>query len=614
MDIINLIFKKPQPGSIYYYTTIQDWWDYPTTPFISGVWAAVSIILFVVTSLLLIVRRNFQPLKSRSPLLLWVTMTGELAIVIWACMRMVVGRGNFPCVLYVMFFCLLPPMVFSPIVLRCWRLLFVSKLASTKTLLAAQSTGTEYDSIKRRFAFIKIVISTPFLLLLSIGIVLAHLLILGVALLVQPSKLDFIKGCFGGMVFIGIAACLTLGWGLLALISAIITKILVREPWGIARGIGLTVILIIPTTLFWFGLNAIPVYDYIVERYFPSSFFLFAILITDVILNSLITIALTWTHRAKLNKLQNELEEHKKGLLDILKDEESRKFLKEYSIKSFAPETVAFWEAVDKFKQVVMVKESEEERKSTARRIVADFIDPNGPLALNLTHANEWTTAITFAIDDPAGYYKSIQQKLKLQQETALQEEPSAQQLDTAIELRAPPSLPNGSPDVVLSQSLDTSLSVVMGIRTTQEDNVDFSLGAPNETPFSPPPASSMGGPEGGVEGIEGFKPAGVTPGGGTAGGDGTVYTDMNTDTSSSHHEEDPDEASKRGLMGRSPAKPVKEDISRLRSDIFDELQHWVERDMAQDLYARFKESKYWTDMNTAIKLRRDMLKTGGII
>lgn len=595
-EILELIFVTPGPGSKFYYENPEDWWDFETTPIASAVWVVGCLFLFGLTSLLLVLRRNYQPLKSRSPLLLWVTMTGELIIVVWACTRMVVGRSNFPCVLYVTFYCLMPPLVFAPIVLRCWRLLFVSKLASTKTLLAAQNTGTEYDSVKRRFAIIKIVISTPFLLILSLVIVLLHLIVAILLFIPDLSKLD-LKGCFAGMVFMAAAALITLFWGILALASAIVAKILVREPWGIARGIGVTVLGIIPATLFWFVLNVIPGYADIIERYFPSGFFLFAALVFDVFFNSLLTIVLTFTHTAKMAKMQTEIEAHKKGLIDVLQDPESRKFLKEFAVKSFAPETVAFWEAVDNFKAVVMVKETEEVRKSTARRIISDFIDPNGPLALNLTHANEWRTALTFAIDDPPGYAKSIEMKLKQkldmaqqQQLQQQQQDPSAQQLEFgAVPPQTTPvpqqQMPSESTlDVVLSQSLDTSLSVVMGIHAVRDEAADFSLGLSSEIPLQTTTTTT---PEA-----------------------GTVYTDNSTD-SLSYHEEDPDSGAKKALVAR-PARG--EDITLLRGDIFDELQHWVERDMAQDLYARFKESKFFTDMNTAIAIRREMLKSSGII
>lgn len=112
--------------------------DFITVPIISWIVLALYSIWTLLLLILVIVRRNHQPVKARSPLLMILSLITMCFFVVFNALRFGIGRSLFPCILYTMSFSLLQPGVFLPTVLRAWRLFFVYRVSTLKQVVAAQ--------------------------------------------------------------------------------------------------------------------------------------------------------------------------------------------------------------------------------------------------------------------------------------------------------------------------------------------------------------------------------------------------------------------------------------------------------------------------------------------
>lgn len=112
--------------------------DFVTVPIISWIVLALYSIWTLLLLILVIVRRNHQPVKARSPLLMILSLITMSFFVVFNALRFGIGRSLFPCILYTVSFSLLQPGVFLPTVLRAWRLFFVYRVSTLKQVVAAQ--------------------------------------------------------------------------------------------------------------------------------------------------------------------------------------------------------------------------------------------------------------------------------------------------------------------------------------------------------------------------------------------------------------------------------------------------------------------------------------------
>lgn len=111
--------------------------DFITVPIISWIVFPLYSVWAIALMGLVIARRNHQPVKARSPLLMILTLLTTSFLVLSNALRFGIGRSIFPCILYTMSFSLMQPGLFMPTVLRAWRLFFVYRVSTMKQVVAA---------------------------------------------------------------------------------------------------------------------------------------------------------------------------------------------------------------------------------------------------------------------------------------------------------------------------------------------------------------------------------------------------------------------------------------------------------------------------------------------
>lgn len=110
--------------------------SYINVPIMSWITVALWLLWVFLLVILLLWRRNRQPIKTRSPPLLVLTMFMTSFLVIMSSIRFAVGRYKYPCFLYTMSFFMSQPGIFFPTILRSWRLFFVYRLSVAKSNVA----------------------------------------------------------------------------------------------------------------------------------------------------------------------------------------------------------------------------------------------------------------------------------------------------------------------------------------------------------------------------------------------------------------------------------------------------------------------------------------------
>lgn len=572
---MSFLFERPKNGSIYYYTDIQGWWDFETTPATAFLIFLVFVISWVLHTILLISRRNFQPLKFRSPLLLWISMTGQTIYTLLICLRLIVSRPQFPCVILVITTLNVPPLAFFPAMLRAWRVMFVATLNKWKAKIAEGNSKEKGDLERsiRRFQILRIFVTTPFLLLVQVIVILIHALITAVFFVLHQSKFLF-TGCFVGLATTGTFVAMSFGYWIAAFVSTILLYF-VKEQWQINRGIYATMLFLSPTILTWFVLGTIPFYDSILERYFPAAYMPVLGSFLDITFNVSFTIIRTWTleNRNAPEVKKSTRVEDLQDLHDVLHNPDSRAFFRTFAVQSFCPEMVFFWEQTEEFKEKSKSDRNwdEETRKAFALKIVETYVDPGGPMPLNLTHSTEWARVLKFMINDPVSAEIAIRT--------------AAEELERSESSPASPSIsprPNDASSTAQcldhSDSLSESLLTVLMLRDRKI------VPAPAVPVPVPVPAQQHD-------------------------------TTESAPSSESGSQESPvPEASQMQPAPPQPVQVVGVLNQGVRPDIFDELQQLVLRDMHHDLYARFKQSKLYSNMRKVHDLQQRVFISTGMI
>ncbi|KAL9643604.1 hypothetical protein ABK040_015771 [Willaertia magna] len=142
-------------------TTRTEIYDADAISPLSWTFYAVYSVWFFVLFTLVILRRNYQPVKSRDVFLMCVSLIATYFIAFMTTWRFAFGRHIFPCFFFILILYMSYPGVFLPSILRCWRLFFVYKLSQTKE----KATGT----LERRQSLFKGGLATSEMNMLSSG-------------------------------------------------------------------------------------------------------------------------------------------------------------------------------------------------------------------------------------------------------------------------------------------------------------------------------------------------------------------------------------------------------------------------------------------------------------
>jgi hypothetical protein len=146
--------------------------DSLVVPAISALFFAIGTIQVVVLAVLIVWRRNHEPVKTRSVWLLLMTLIAESFVIMSLSAKYMIGRNRYPCFLFAVTFSFCPPFAFIPGILRIWRVIVANELQSlgslwnviytTNVSLEAQSMK---DSVSRTMALWKFWLSNKFIVL-----------------------------------------------------------------------------------------------------------------------------------------------------------------------------------------------------------------------------------------------------------------------------------------------------------------------------------------------------------------------------------------------------------------------------------------------------------------
>ncbi len=162
--------------------------------------AIVTLCLNTVWTLALMIfvflRRNKQPVKVRAPPLLISHLFVLWLLVTIFALRIVVGRVNFPCFVYMIVYYVAAPEVAIPTLLRCYRFILVFKLSRYSAQVKDRIRSTKL------LKAMKVLVSYKVLALLGLTFLVVHaccaFLFTGILTATGPENLYSANGCNSG--------------------------------------------------------------------------------------------------------------------------------------------------------------------------------------------------------------------------------------------------------------------------------------------------------------------------------------------------------------------------------------------------------------------------------
>ncbi|KAL0477436.1 regulator of G-protein signaling [Acrasis kona] len=388
--------------------------DQPSSIYISYIFVVAYTIWTACTILLVVWRRNHQPLKARLPWIITFYLALSWVTVIVFSIRIVTGRPKFPCLVITAAYNIGMPLVFVPHILRCSRLFFIYRLCKLKThinLFSRSSSGDAIDSdqdstqmiitpttpgttiipivavdekedvsLTRKSALIKVIsklISTPIMGTFTIIATFLQLCVWitssGIISIYQPEYMSF-KGCdltTSGNVAIVIGIVYTL-----IDIMFVIMLFKVKDTWGIKyETLFVTIVWAALIILFAVLIN-IPVYNQEYDYYFPCFYILFIGFFIEGLVCGLLPALLSF----KSSPSQEKQLENSNGLQSILDVDAYRAKFLTFCVRSFCPENLLCWEDIQKYNRTAHA----ESRAEFAELILNKFVRDGAPVQLNM--------------------------------------------------------------------------------------------------------------------------------------------------------------------------------------------------------------------------------------
>jgi hypothetical protein len=398
----NSPYNDTDLGASHWFINYRDSIMVPST---SAIFFATSVIQYVLLTILLLWRREMQPVKSRGAFLLFSSLTGETFVIINNSARYMVGWWKYPCFLYVLTYSVVIPFIFLPGVLRAWRLMYIYRLNSMKKLF---STSKKYGSQissgflglrrskpsekvalpKRTFALWNFWVSSKFIaisflvaFLIHIGFFVVNLFLSGNPILF----LSFKQSCEvnNPVAYFGVAQALAyIAVNLILIVLIFIFK--VKDTWSIRNEASFVLL----QWIFFFTLFLVFAaffYDFYIQgqRYWPYGYFIILACFIDLFCTCWIPIIRSFTIKraeSSENGVVKTGETDSDLLLVVLKHDDFRALFRNYCERSFCPEMVLFWEDVQEF----MKLKTDAERRTAAKKIISRYLETSSPLELNL--------------------------------------------------------------------------------------------------------------------------------------------------------------------------------------------------------------------------------------
>jgi hypothetical protein len=290
-------------------------------------------ILLVVNLVLLTLRRNYQPLKARFVPALYINMVFYWLAIVITCSRLIVGRNDFPCMLYTGVYCIAAPFTALPHVIRCYRLVVIFKLSKFKT-----TANVNAAKAKQTINIVNRLVSWPVLLAICIILPLLQLalwlLFSGVYSITNYRYFTYTTGC--GLDNLAYLVIVVVGIFLFTDFILILFLVRgVRDTWGIRYEVMFLSLLWLISVIAFAILFFIPVYandyDYSV---FASGFVLVFAAHIDCFVACTLPSILSFRKKSELTITdQSDVER-------TLGNDKYRDLLKQYAVESFCPESI----------------------------------------------------------------------------------------------------------------------------------------------------------------------------------------------------------------------------------------------------------------------------------
>jgi len=365
-DTWNSPYNDTDLGPSHWFINYRDSLMVPST---ASIFFGFSIIQYVVLVILLILRRNVQPVKSRNAVLLLLSLTGVTCAIMDISARYMVGWWKYPCFLYALVYSIIIPFIFLPGVVRAWRLLYVYKLNSIKKLFSnsrkdvngtvtmndLRSKPPEKDAPpSRKFALWKFWVSSKFIVIIFVVAFFVHVCFFIINAFASGTPrllISFKESCEidNTVSYIAIAQAFAyIIANLILIFFMYITK--VKDTWSIRTEALFVLLQWIFFSIVFAAFGAF-YYDFYIkgERYWPYGYFLLLGCFIDLFCTCWIPIIRSFftTRRGSDSKENGEAQNGDSELLHVvLNNEDFRALFRKYCERSFCPEIILFWEDV----------------------------------------------------------------------------------------------------------------------------------------------------------------------------------------------------------------------------------------------------------------------------
>jgi hypothetical protein len=366
-------------------TTLPAQTDGPSVIYGNSAYLPLYTVWIFINVVLVVWRRKYQPVKSRSSLLMLLSLFTSYILILLLGLRYAIGRLLFPCLVYMTTFFLSVPGVFLPTTIRCWRLLLIYTHSRLK-LAFAHDDKTGQARERTRIRILNVLTSPQFIFGLVVALFAIHTIImfvsLGILTAVDPILyFTFTAGCYMPFSILAIVVAQVLIYMFFMILSAILLLVTkANDAWGIRVEVIFSVINFTFWSTLYFVLNVIPAYQDYPEYIFPAGSCVYAVCLIDNIMTCFIPCCRSFIVRNNYTFRNLDDNSRDSRLFMVLSNDEYRHAFKKYGMQSFCPEAIMFWEESQAFRRLT----DENAKLELVSNIINRFLDSASPLELNL--------------------------------------------------------------------------------------------------------------------------------------------------------------------------------------------------------------------------------------
>ncbi|EFC37410.1 predicted protein [Naegleria gruberi] len=358
-------------------------------PITSGILYGSYLILFLICLIFLIWKRKASTIKARSPVILSFGLVANFTLVSLALIRCIVGKTDFPCFLFSIFYFILGPCFVVPSIIRGIELIiqykvnllraksisrcnlsnnYSTQVQDVKSDVVSEKTetqsecGTSYKetrSVRVLTTLNRILQSAIFHLCFTLFLLIFHLGIWLCSGLIEDgfySKHRFfmtnasilsVGGCYSST---GSSIAMAVFVGLYFIIDLIINIICLtidNDTFNIKIGnLGMTVVRIL-CGIFYLVFSQVPVLRS-TGRIIPSIY----VFILNCIVELIVTILIP-SIKDCIDKMKYQSKYNQSEIECVLNDQKLFNILIDFSRRSYSPESVLFYKDIQHYKQLV---------------------------------------------------------------------------------------------------------------------------------------------------------------------------------------------------------------------------------------------------------------------